>query len=953
MHSNAALNLYPWGWTTTASPNGPDLANIGAHMSAANASGNGYQSCQPPACLYSVDGDSFDWSYGQLGVASFTTEVGGSSFFPAYSTLDAMFTLNRGALLYQTKIVRTPYLTTRGPDANNVAATPMTVTIGTSSQLTGTINYAWTGNAYAQNVAAAEYYVDTPPWAGGTAIAMSPTDGSFNSQTEAVNATVTTGALTVGRHILFVRGRGVNSYSGLESWGTVSAAFLDVLPPAGPTSTPTATVTGTPPTATITSTPTRTPTNTNTLVPTNTFTATPTVCTNYTFTSSTGNAIVAGTTDIGNHADDLATTITLPFAYSLYGQAFTGASASSNGTLQFTGSTTAFTNACLPTTTLNNTILAHWDDLRTDAQTNCSAFASGCGIFTSTSGSAPNRIFNIEWRAVLFTGATVVNFEIRLYEGQSRFDLVYGTVNGSGGSATVGVQRDTGSQFVQFSCNTASLSSGLQIVFTLPACGTPLPTNTPTRTFTPGVATNTRTNTPVNTATATATCPPTSDNVDIVDFDYSPQNLTVNVGTTVTWTNNGSVGHTATSDSAAWDSGIIPVGGRFVFTFNSVGTFAYHCTIHPTIMTGTITVVPGCASTSTPTPRPSDTPSSTPTPAFPRDAFVYFADPSGPITNTNPVTITQGVSVTINLRVVSGSSAITAAQSYLTFTSSLLQMVNVVQPGCVLTSTMTGDTSVFDAVLQNETCNGPSPCVFRGISTSPGSIAFASGALGNPAARGDFRVAQFALCAMAPGDALLHWEFSPPAPLTRDSEVVDDGGNIVSDPRLYNDLRIHIVPQVTQLRGHVTIQGRPAQPNALQSVPITFTLKSGSTETNYATTTDASGYFTVTAPTGGVYNWRVKHAQTLANSGSVTLTNGATTNQEMGLLQMGDCNNDNCVNVQDFSLLKNSFGKTQGDPGYDPRADFNGDNAVTVVDFNVQKSNFGICGAPPISPILK
>jgi hypothetical protein len=73
----------------------------------------------------------------------------------------------------------------------------------------------------------------------------------------------------------------------------------------------------------------------------------------------------------------------------------------------------------------------------------------------------------------------------------------------------------------------------------------------------------------------------------------------------------------------------------------------------------------------------------------------------------------------------------------------------------------------------------------------------------------------------------------------------------------------------------------------------------------------------------------------------------------MGTLFMGDVNNDNCVNVTDFTLLKNSFGKSLGDPGYDARADFTGDNSVSVTDFNLLKANFGICGAPPISPIGK
>ena len=50
---------------------------------------------------------------------------------------------------------------------------------------------------------------------------------------------------------------------------------------------------------------------------------------------------------------------------------------------------------------------------------------------------------------------TRANFELRLYEGQNRFDLVYGEVAQTGSSATVGVQQGTGAQFTQFECNTA------------------------------------------------------------------------------------------------------------------------------------------------------------------------------------------------------------------------------------------------------------------------------------------------------------------------------------------------------------------------------------------------------------------------------------------------------------------------------------------------------------------
>ena len=154
-------------------------------------------------------------------------------------------------LLYLAKIARTPYLTSHGPDANTVVTNPSSVAQGVPSQLTATINFAWSSNAFSQNVGAAEYYIDTPPWAGGTAI---PMNGTFTSPTVTVNATINTAGLSSGRHVIFVRGRGVNNFQGFQTWGPISAAFLDVT--GGATPTPTATAT---PTATTTPTPTATP----------------------------------------------------------------------------------------------------------------------------------------------------------------------------------------------------------------------------------------------------------------------------------------------------------------------------------------------------------------------------------------------------------------------------------------------------------------------------------------------------------------------------------------------------------------------------------------------------------------------------------------------------------------------------------------------------------------------
>ena len=116
----------------------------------------------------------------------------------------------------------------------------------------------------------------------------------------------------------------------------------------------------------------------------------------YTFTAGSGT-ITSGGTDIGNHGDDITTAVAIPFTVQLYGQSFTQANVSSNGNLQFVSNSDLLENACpLPSATLNYSIMPHWDDLRTDQNTGCTAYQDGtCGIYTQTQGTAPNRTFHI------------------------------------------------------------------------------------------------------------------------------------------------------------------------------------------------------------------------------------------------------------------------------------------------------------------------------------------------------------------------------------------------------------------------------------------------------------------------------------------------------------------------------------------------------------------------------
>lgn len=77
--------------------------------------------------------------------------------------------------------------------------------------------------------------------------------------------------------------------------------------------------------------------------------------------------------------------------------------------------------------------------------------------------------------------------------------------------------------------------------------------------------------------------------VTISNFAFSPADLTVKVGDSVTWTNNDSVAHTVTGDKAEFDSGSIAPGATFSHKFDTAGTISYHCSVHPS-MTAKITV---------------------------------------------------------------------------------------------------------------------------------------------------------------------------------------------------------------------------------------------------------------------------------------------------------------------------------------------------------------------------
>jgi hypothetical protein len=243
----------------------------------------------------------------------------------------------------------------------------------------------------------------------------------------------------------------------------------------------------------------------------------------YTITDGT-DTIVPGDTDIGSHCDDCDTAVTIPFPFQLYDQTYTTVQASSNGRLDFVvpNEPGGYVTACLPAPPnigpYDFTVFPVWEDMRTDfGLSGCASFPGGnCGIFTSVSGSAPNRIFNIEWRAVYFANnASTANFEARLYENGGpnndlRFDVIVGTVQPGGDHNYVsGVQGNSAAGFFTQDFCDSNPPAAASHTYEIPPCASPTPTptpGTPTPTPTPGTPTPTPTpTTPTPTPTPRAT----------------------------------------------------------------------------------------------------------------------------------------------------------------------------------------------------------------------------------------------------------------------------------------------------------------------------------------------------------------------------------------------------------------------------------------------------------------
>lgn len=217
LHSFGDLVLYPWGWTDAAAPNQAGLDKLASKF----ASYNGFTYGQS-TILYPTSGTTDDWSYGELGIASFTFEVGNAGgecgfFDPPFYCLDggadgAFWPRNLPAFLHAARIARAPYALAQGPAADALNVTPL---ITGAVRISAALNEQFSGG---QVISRAEYYLDIPPWRGGLGLPLSAADGAFDSASE--NA-VGLALPLQGRHLIYVRAQDIDG-----NWGPVRAQWV-------------------------------------------------------------------------------------------------------------------------------------------------------------------------------------------------------------------------------------------------------------------------------------------------------------------------------------------------------------------------------------------------------------------------------------------------------------------------------------------------------------------------------------------------------------------------------------------------------------------------------------------------------------------------------------------------------------------------------------------------------
>jgi hypothetical protein len=225
LHSFGNLVLFPWGWTDDVAPNDTSLETLGRKFGFFT----NYQVCQSGefGCIYQTSGSTDDWIYGELGVASYTFELGSTFFESCDYFADSILPDNLQTLVYALKAARRPYKDPAGPESIHLALSADHIAPGAGLTLTATADdtrYNSSGKTEeaVQSISTARYSIDFPSWVGGVStFPMSAKDGIFDNSNESLFASINTTALLLGRHTIFVESQDSDG-----NWGVPTAIFL-------------------------------------------------------------------------------------------------------------------------------------------------------------------------------------------------------------------------------------------------------------------------------------------------------------------------------------------------------------------------------------------------------------------------------------------------------------------------------------------------------------------------------------------------------------------------------------------------------------------------------------------------------------------------------------------------------------------------------------------------------
>lgn len=225
IHSFSELVLWPWGENASPAPNAKALQTLGRKF----AWFNDYLPMQSIG-LYPTDGTSDGVSYGELGVAAYTFEIGTAFFQSCADYQRQILPDNLKALWYAARVSAAPYLLPSGPEVQALQWSSidrkvrqdqsLTVQFRLTDQQTNQQN----GVEPSQAITKAEIFINQFPTETTTAdVLLDAQDGAFDTPVEMISGTLP--QLPLGQHRLYIRGTDASGQA-----GPVYASYVEVTP---------------------------------------------------------------------------------------------------------------------------------------------------------------------------------------------------------------------------------------------------------------------------------------------------------------------------------------------------------------------------------------------------------------------------------------------------------------------------------------------------------------------------------------------------------------------------------------------------------------------------------------------------------------------------------------------------------------------------------------------------